>query len=74
MIKIIQQAALICVACFLLWVAFQHSFTLVTDLEDVDIGKHGNIALILAVVLGSIMGIGLAGVFFYFARIQSKGE
>lgn len=73
-IKIIQQAAALCVACFLLWVAFSRSFGLTSSMQDVELGTHGNIALVLTVVLGGGFGIGLAGLFFYLARKQSADE
>lgn len=73
-IKVIQQAIMIAVACFLLWVAFSHSFSLVSGMDDVDLGKHGNIALTLTVVFGIVFGIGIAGLFFFLAHKQSEDE
>jgi len=62
------------VACFLLWIAFSRSFGLAMGMDDVELGKHGNIALILTVVLGFGFGLGLAGAFFYLARKQTEEE
>lgn len=72
--KIIQQAALIGVACFLLWIAFSRSLKLVIGMDDVDMGFHGNLALIITVTFGFFVGVGLVGAFFYMARKQSADE
>ena len=74
MIKTIQQATLVCVACFLLWVAIDRSLGLAMGMDDVELGTHGNIALIIGIVLGLILGIGAVGTFFYLARRQTDEE
>jgi hypothetical protein len=72
--KIFQQAILVLVACFLLWIAFSQSFKLTTGMSGVDLGVHGNTALILTVVFGGGFGMGLAALFFYLAHKQTDEE